>query len=899
MRQNVLRMVLLVAGLLASASGAWAQTRSSITGTVKDSSGGVLPGVAVSLESPQLVGGAQHVITNERGEYRFIDLPPGTYELTAALSGMQTARRTGLALQFGTTATIDLALGVGGGTEVVVVEGRAPAVDVTTAEATNKIEASLLEDTPVTPNQAGGGAELIQLSPGIVAHSSFGGARDANELLLDGSPTTIPERQGTNAAVVNSNWLQEIQVVSLGASAEYGDFTGTVANFVVRSGSNDFNGMLEYKTIRPSWTSDNTGSLPPNIQSRFNSLEILTNWDATGQVGGPILKDKLFFFAGFEYSKNRSQNPGAPAVGETTAPRAIGKVTWAASNTVRVEGTINDSNSDTKSGGAAGNTLDTLTRTTLPNTLWTARATWTARPSTLVEFRTGGLHYQQNIEPNVGTREGPPPHRDVVTGISSSNAATYREQVGKRLNFGTSVTRYVQGGLGRGHQVKVGADFETFSFLTDTGFPGGLSFQDRNGAADIVVIWPGDVKEGTGTHTSLYAQDSWKVTDRITLEPGVRVALNRGSTSTTGEVYSTTPVSPRIGGAWDATSDHRTVVRAHWGRFHEAFGTVLYDFTDVDGLQPQVTARVLGPGRYQEINRTNPSGNAVDPNVEQAFMDQFLIGVEREVLHDFGVKLQYIHRDYKDMFGYVDTRSIYAPVQVKDPGPDGVLGNADDGGPLTAFNVTNPGQSNLVLTNPDGAYRRYRAFQVVAQKRFSHNWQMLASYTRSTSKGNVNNDITDNYGGVPASNPFVNPNNAINAEGRNTHDYPNEFSFRGSYRIDAFGGLSVGAAWRYFSGNPWSRTATFRLTQGNQVIRVAPRGTEPSEAFNQIDFRLDKTVNLGSRSRRLGIYVDVFNATNQGIADRARFTENSGGTFGIPLGWVAPRTVQAALRLMF
>lgn len=894
-----LLVALFTASVVAVGSHAWTQTRSSITGTITDSTGGVLPGVTVTLESPQLVGGVQTVTTNEHGAYRFIDLPPGTYALTAAIKGMQTVKRTGLPLLFGTTATIDLTLGVGGGTESLVVEGRAPVVDVTTAQATNRIDANLLQDTPVTSNQGGGGAELIQLSPGIVAHSSFGGARDANELLLDGSPTTIPERQGTNAAVVNSNWLQEVQVVSLGASAEYGDFTGTVANFVVRSGSNDFHGLVEYKTIRPAWTSDNTGSLPPNIQSRFNSLEVLTNWDAIAQAGGPIMKDKLFFFAGFEYSKNRSRSPGAPAIGENKAPRSVGKLTWAASKTVRVEGTVTTSNSDTKSGGAAGNTLDTLTATTLPNTLWTSRATWTPRRGTLVEVRTGGLHYQQNIEPRVGTREGPAPHRDVITGINSVNAASYREQIGKRLNFGSSFTRYLEGGGGRGHQVKAGLDFERFSFLTESGIPGGMQFMDRNGVPDLVTIWPGDLKEGTGTHTSLYAQDSWKVTPRVTVEPGVRVALNRGSTSTTGQIYSTTPVSPRLGVAWDATPDHKTVVRAHWGRFHEAFGTVLYDFTDTDGLRPQITARVLGPDRYQEINRTNPSGNAVDPNIKQAFMDQFLVGVEREVLRDFGVKVQYIRRDFKDMFGYIDTKSIYLPVQVRDPGRDGIAGNADDGGPLTVFDLQNPGQGTFILTNPDGAYRRYRAFQVVAQKRFSHHWQLLASYTRSSSKGNVNNDITDNYGGLVTTSPFVNPNNAINAEGRNTHDYPDEVTVRGSYRVTALGGLSVGAVYRYFSGNPWSRTATFRLRQGNQVVRVAPRGSEPSTGFNQLDFRIDKTVALGSPSRRLGIYVDVFNVTNQGISDRARFTEASGGTFGVPLGWVAPRTVQAALRLTF
>jgi hypothetical protein len=898
MRANSSRRAFLVAGLLAVASGAWAQTRSSITGTITDSTGGVLPGVTVTLESPQLVGGVQTVVTNPHGVYRFINLPPGTYALTASLSGMQTAKRNGLPLLFGTTATIDLTLGVGGGTESLVVEGRAPVVDVTTAQATNKIDADLLQNLPVMQSQSGG-FEIFQVSPGINGRSSFGGARDANELLLDGSPTTIPERQGVNAAHINTNWLQEVQVVSLGASAEYGNFTGTVANFVVRSGSNDFHGVAEYRTTRPSWIGDNTSSLSQALRDRFTALEILSRWDALAQMGGPIKKDKLFFFAGFEYLRNRSRSPGAPAVSDNKEPRYIGKLTWAASKSVNLEGTLSITTADTASGGAAGNTLDTLTSTKEPNTIWTSRATWTPQPATLVEVRTGGLHYKQDIEPRIGSREGPAPRRDVVTGISSVNASTYRVQVGKRLNFGSSITRFVDGFLGRGHQLKAGADFERFSFLTESGIPGGMSFQDRNGVPDLVTIWPGDLKVGTGNQTTVYAQDSWKVTDRVTVEPGVRVAFNRGSTSTTGLVYSTNTVSPRLGIAWDATADHKTVVRAHYGRFHEAFGTVLYDFTDTDGLTPQITARVLGPNSFQEINRTNPTGNRVDPGIKHAYMDQYLVGVEREILADFSVKLQYIRRDFEDMWGYIDTRSVYSPVQVRDPGADGRAGTADDGNLLTVFDLQNPGEGDFVLSNPNGAYRRYHAFQVVAQKRLSKNWQLLASYTRSSSKGNVNNDILDNYGGTATTGPFVNPNNGINTEGRNTHDYPDEVTARASYHIQALGGLKAGVVYRYFSGNPWSRTATFRLRQGNQVLRVAPRGSEPSPAFNQVDIRVDKTFPLGSKSRQLGVYLDVYNLTNQGISDRGRFTEASGGTFGIPLGWVSPRTVQAALRLMF
>jgi hypothetical protein len=180
---------------------------------------------------------------------------------------------------------------------------------------------------------------------------------------------------------------------------------------------------------------------------------------------------------------------------------------------------------------------------------------------------------------------------------------------------------------------------------------------DRNGAPDLVTIWPGDLKEGTGTHTSLYAQDSWKVTDRVTVEPGVRVAFNRGSTSTTGLVYSTTPVSPRIGGAWDATPDHKTVVRAHWGRFHEAFGTVLYDFTDTDGA-PAADHR-SGPR-----SRSLPGDQPDQPErqrrrpVRQAVLHGPVAGRRGEGSPARPRGQGAVHpARLKDMFGYIDTKS--------------------------------------------------------------------------------------------------------------------------------------------------------------------------------------------------------------------------------------------------
>jgi hypothetical protein len=454
MRNLVVALFVAVALLARPAA---AQTRSAITGTIRDGTGAVLPGANVTLESPNLVGGTQTDTANERGVYRFSDLPPGTYELTVSLIGFQAQKRKGLRVPFGTTVTVDVSLTVGTA-ETLTVEGQTPTVDVTTAQSTTKVDADLIQNIPLFSN-ARESYTVFELSPGSKDRATFGGARDSNELLLDGAPATLPERQGTNSAVVATNWLEEVQVVSLGANAEYGEFGGTAGNLVVRSGSNQFHGLVEYKTVRSSWLSENTSDLPASVRSRFIPNQIVSRWDGGAQIGGPLVKEKLFFFAGLQYLYDKTQIAGAPAPSKQTWPRYVGKLNWAASKTVKAEGTYNYSKSTTLSGGAQNATIETASATFQPNHIWSGRVTWAPSHGTLWEFRTGGLQHTQDITPlEPRTKAGPPPRRDAVTGISSANAAQFRLQEGSRLSFGGSLTRRVDGLIGRSHAFKVGAE---------------------------------------------------------------------------------------------------------------------------------------------------------------------------------------------------------------------------------------------------------------------------------------------------------------------------------------------------------------------------------------------------------------------------------------------------------
>ena len=890
-------LVLAFVALLAPLASVSAQTRSVIEGTVKDTTAAVLPGASLTLESPELVGGAQTTVATADGKYRFTDLLPGTYTVTAALQGFQTIKRSQLRLQFGTTLTMDFALPVATVAETITVSGEAPVVDVRTAAATTKIDEELLQSLPLFADRRTA-FDVFSISPGINGRSAYGGARDANGLMLDGSNTSVPDRQGTNAAVLNTNWLEEVQVVALGANAEYGEFTGVGVNFVVRNGSNNLSGLFEYVTTRNSWLSDNTGSLPASIRANFTSQEIVSYWDVTAQAGGPIKKDKVFFFSGFEYFKNAQKLAGALTPNDQKWPRFINKVNWAASKNLRIEGLLNVTKSTSVGGSSPVQRPETAATTDQPTYVWNGRATWTAGNATLLELRQNGMWYEQDIAPTApNTKDGPAPRRDTFTSISSVNTAQYRLQRGQRHVSSAAVTRFAPAFVGGDHQFKAGIEVERLRFLEESGFPGGLSFQDFQGAPNLVVIWKGNAAEGTGTRATTYVQDKWQIGGKWTFEPGVRVTINRGSVPDRGTVFKTNAIDPRIGFAWDVAADHKTVVRAHYGRFHEPLASSQFTFMHIAGQNPQQTARVLGPNNYQITNPgTLPTNFGIDPDIAQAHMDQYMVGVERELLPNFGLKVQYIRRNWDELFAFIDTGSEWAPLQVRDPGPDGVAGNADDGDTLNVFNLANPGASFLLYTNPDDAWRRYNGVQLIAQKRFADNWQLLASYTWSRAEGSVNNNVTDNQN----AGTFNDPNVAINREGRNTFDIPHEFSLRGTYRPSFWGGFNLSAVYTYGSGATWTRQATFRgLRQGNVTVWVEPRGSRRIDATNQLDLRLEKEFPLGTRARTASLYLDIFNVGNQGVVDRDRLTQLSGPNLGLPLTFLTPRWAQVAVRVRF
>ena len=396
--------VVLVAAFLllaGSLSTAWSQVvqTSILSGQVLDLSGAVITRADVTLRGPFLLDGDRQAVTDERGRYRFPALLPGTYRLTASSDGFAPVERDGILVDVGEDRTVDFILPVGSRTEEVTVAERVPAVDVSASAIPTHLDQDLLRNLPVSRDLA----DLINLAPGVARGVAFGGTQSSNAIYINGVQTTDPQQQFPLVGL-NHNWLDQMEVAALGAGAEYGGFTGVVANGVVRSGGNRFSGLGEYWTTRTGWVSDN---------SPFEPREIISLYEGTGQVGGPIAEDRLWFFGGIDYSTVEDapalfSGPGSTA---NDSRSVIARLDAALSDGAHLDTLYQYAQTDSTGVGLGPRrAIETTNDVFRASHLWNARASWAVTSRTLVEARTGGYSSASSSDPRPpNTRLGPPP----------------------------------------------------------------------------------------------------------------------------------------------------------------------------------------------------------------------------------------------------------------------------------------------------------------------------------------------------------------------------------------------------------------------------------------------------------------------------------------------------------
>ena len=861
-----------------------------IMGTVADTEGEPLPGVTVEISSAVLMGGVSSEVTSAKGTYRFINLPPGMYSLVFSLKGFETIKRTDIRVSVDTTVTEDIVLKVTTLEESMTVVAQAPLVDVTKSGLTTTFGKELLEQLPSGRFTF---FDVVKQAPGLLMNTqegwkmvAYGSNYESSDYQLDGV--------GIRNLDVGSPWqwvspdvFAEVETTGIGAPAEYGQFTGAVINIVTKSGGNTFQGTLSYYGQFQGLVADNNPNPDDPLAYSYHRDKFL---DASFSLGGPIVKDKLWFFGSYERREDAYtawlSDPKYPA--DQIGDKAFFKLSSQIGKNHRLTGSFYYEYFDIPDSLTPYVTPEALAVEKGKNPTWNLMYTWLISNKAFLDLKYGGWWGSDDWLPISSSLDTPSRYNGDTGIISEAVWWPWKSSV-SRQQASASLSYFAEEFLGGNHEFKVGVQYNGARVENVGGYTGGRFYYDYSYEYygylyDVHLKYEQDVFSYGGTVNSMvaFADDSWQIGKRLTVNLGLRFDHSAGSIQSfpaytgwqkTGEmtpavpdVVNWTTVSPRIGLAFQITSDKKTLLKASYGRYYDALLMSNWDYpgpnvTDWTSFSWDGTEWVEGDKIPGAMNYT------VDPELKNPYADQFSIGLERELIPNLLIGATYIYKQEKNLIGWEDKGATYEQVELVSP---------DNGRSYLVWNqISGPETNDYWITQPsrfgEKFEQTYNAAIFSLIKRYSDNWQLSASLTWSRMKGlnsaaHVMNQqamiwYTREYG--------QDPNDLINARSYLNHDRTWVLNVSASYTFPWE--ILAAVNYLYQTGRPiptFVRVGVVKdgiggeLNQGERTILAEPRGTERFPAWNLLDFRLEKTFTV-YKTLRLSAMVDIFNVLNK------------------------------------
>ena len=893
----------------------------ALVGTVKDEQGAVLPGALVRVTSPALIGGPTTTTTNERGQLRLPVLPPGSYLLEIELQGFATYREEDVRIGAGATLERTAVLKLAGVAESITVEGSGSRIEARGSGFETRFGPEYLRAIPTRrfsmfdAIRAAPGVSPTSPSSGTVnTVSAFGSGGNENLFLIDGTNFTCP-CAGVSRAEPSVDVIQEIQVQSVGVSAEFGNIQGTVFNVLTRQGGDRFQYDASYYGQTSGLTSQPV-LLPVAGRQSPSGYERARFRDFTTNLGGPVVRDRLWFFTGYQYLRDYDSQPGTdPAFPRTYEQNKIfAKLTWRLTPSMQLMQSFNDEHWVNPQSPTLVTPFEATQRlnASVP-TVTFGHLTQTLSTNTLWDVRVGRFVYSRKDDPSSGDSTTPS-RFDRVTGVTSGNPPQIGGLTLIRTTVKATLSHYRPGLFAADHQWKVGTQIEKGEHEQPAVIPGGVRFVDDNGRPFQAISSAPSNSGGQFITAAAFASDALTIGERLTINVGVRFDHSRAVSQDlkatdvagreTGEIirglgtlYTWNVVSPRLGVTERLTADGRTILRASYGRFNQ--GVLTGEIAPIHPGVTQITTKQFDTatgGYTQPVSVVDPRINLLlDPNTRTPRTDEYSIGVDRELGPRLAVGLAYIRKTGSNFIAWTDVGGQYREE----------TRTLADGRTLPVFVLANSTASRrFLLTNPDGYSLTYNGLVMVVEKRRSNGWQALASYTLSRAYG------LQASSGATAADPQVStvapafptattfgrdPNSLTNADGRLPNDRPQMFRAMGTIDVPRTG-FVVGASLQYFSGKPWAATAQIALPQGDQRILLEPRGSRRLSSQSILDVRVSRTISFGGLGR-IELLLDVLNALND-TAEEALATDNLfSPNFSHPTVFMDPRRAMLSVRL--
>jgi outer membrane receptor protein involved in Fe transport len=789
-----------------------------IQGTMTDESGAILPGVAVTVRN-QDTGVVRETRTDAMGLFRAPLLPVGIYEVTAALPGFATTKRPNLVLNIGSVLSIDLSLKVAAAQEEVTVSAEAPLIETARTQQSSTVNERAVSNLPVNGRNF---IDFVLTTPGVTRDTragdiSFAGQRGTlNSVVIDGADNNNTffgqslGRTGSGRAPYqfSQDAVQEFQVNRNAYAAEYGRAGGAVINVVTKSGTNEFHGSaFEFyrdKSLNAnSYTNKTATPIRPRSPFRVNQFG--------GSLGGPLVKDKAFFFVSYDGQRRTIPNDVVLTLPATLPPDAdtqaglatvrtkadsyaltrdqnvfLAKVDWQIDLRHRLSLRYNHQNF------TGGNNENSGVTNALEHTGNSLVRTRTLNASLSSVFRStlfNELRVQLARDQEPGESNSTDPETLVNQGgqrvlTFGRNNFSPRETTIKRFQIADAVS-WIRGP----HALKFGLDVNRDSILNN--FPGffsgsytfnSLASFNRglpNGSGESYSQnFPGVGTTGGETHPDIlefaaFAQDEWKLSKQVTLSFGLRYdvqsfeqppvqnpdpQLAAAGIDTSFLKTDKNNFAPRLGLAW--TPNSRTVVRAGYGLFYGRTPSIMVGTAHSNNGINVIALRFTGSQvpKWPSKLDAPPGGVSVrptifffDPDYQNPEVHQASIGVDRQLGNDFAVAVNYLFVAGRKLQRTRDF-NILAPVPTAIP----VLGGGSVS--LQQFPLEKPFTNFTRILRFEGTGRsNYNGLTAEIRKRFGGSLQASVAYTL----GKVNDNKPDATAVVPgtddvkyASNPF-------------------------------------------------------------------------------------------------------------------------------------------------
>jgi hypothetical protein len=772
---RVISTILLSVFLASSALAQSQAANGAIEGTVTDSQGGVLPGVTVNIIGTD-TGAMRSVPTNESGVFRAPLLPLGTYRVTAELQGFKTFEQTNIHLGAGQTFVVNPVMAVGGVTEVVSVNAAAaPALDTARIDAGRNLSETEIKNLPLVARNP---YNFALAQPGVTGFENpeFGVPRlSANGTLMrinyqiDGNTNTEKDRAGLRLLPMSEVMIQEVKVVTSGYAPEFGQTMGMVYNAITPSGTNRIKADGSYLFRRRDFSAYPFFFQGPHLGTNKPDTKVDT---FTGTVGGPVMRDRLFYYAGYERTSRdlSSQKvitatpanvaalglppqPGVPP-NIQKVPFFIGKVDYQVSPANRLTARHilfrNDSPYNNNVGGittmqAASDFVDAMDSTA-------AQLVSTIGINKLNEVRVQYAHRHQ--QSTASAEAGPAPYISIPGIANFGGPYNTTGQGGNGFDFKQNITQVIDNfTLIRGtHNYKAGVDMQyvhderTSAPQQSYTFPSIQTYLDaqngvnRNSYTNFSQVF-GELSFSMNTQIySAFVQDDWQVAPHLKFLYGVRYDLYKAPSGVDAAPYENNRqfstdgnnFGPRAGIAW--TLGPRTVFRASSGLMYDQPILIAYENALQFSGSPKTFTVSLGPtaagappfpGNLSNV----PPGFAlptqsiatVDPDFQIARTWQNNVQIERALGTDYTVQLGYTFSKIGDL-PVVNDINLVNPISTL---PDGrpVYSAA-----VSASTRVDPRFNHIYSLESPGS-GHYNALSVMLTRRLSRGTTFNISYT--------------------------------------------------------------------------------------------------------------------------------------------------------------------------